>query len=37
MLTWLLITACRDVSPDAEDPVGETTPTEEAICEADDD
>lgn len=37
MLTWLLITACRDVSPDAEDPVGNTTPTEEAICEADDD
>lgn len=36
MLTWLLITACRDVSPDVEDPDGSTTTTAEAICESDD-
>ena len=36
MLTWLLITACRDVSPDTEDPSGTTTNTEDVICESDD-
>ena len=37
MLTWLLITACRDVSPDIEDPNGDTTTAADAICEIDDD